>query len=87
MSNTTKVIKVNVIDVLLELKNTQIELYDIKNNIYYCNLCYNYSTPYKWSIQRHITSHKKEFSHKCTKCNYKSNEMCHLNRHKRSFNH
>jgi hypothetical protein len=87
MSNTKKVTKVNVINVLLEIKNSQIELYDIKNNTYYCNICYNYSTPYRWSIQRHITSHQKKFSYKCTKCDYKSNEMCHLNRHKKSHNH
>ena len=57
------------------------------NNEYKCKYCNNYSTKFKWSIKRHIESHRKYFIHKCNKCLYKSNEKSHLTRHKNSFGH
>jgi hypothetical protein len=65
------------------VSNLQISL----NNEYKCKYCNNYSTKFKWSIKRHIESHLKVYIHKCDKCPYQSNERCHLDRHKKSFNH
>ena len=79
-----------ILKCLINLKRTEIitpDYYNLVNNIYYCDICKKYSTPYKYSIMRHITSHNRICKYKCNKCFYVSNEKSHLDRHKKSYDH
>jgi hypothetical protein len=76
-----------ILKCLVNLKKTEIiesESYNLINKIYYCNICKKYSTPFRYSITRHVTSHNRIFKYKCNKCFYMSNEKSHLDRHKKS---
>jgi hypothetical protein len=83
---------VDIINILIALKKENVIIdeeidFTKENNYYCCNICKTYTTTFKWSIKRHIESHRKYFIHKCNKCLYKSNEKSHLIRHKNSFGH
>jgi len=61
---------------LLEMKHDK----NIQN--YTCTIC-NYTSPFKYSLTRHMKIHddSQNFPHSCNQCNYRTHQKHHLVRH------